>query len=146
MKFIEIVKLFQDRPFFEAGEVRIAFDEPSLQIEARLSRWANEGKIVRLRRKRYLLAGEYRRREPSIEYISNLLYRPSYISLRTALEIYGLIPEAVKILESTTTKKTAEWNTPIGTFKYYSIKTERFWGYRIYPENSKKHFPEQQFG
>lgn len=144
MKIAEIVSLFRDRPFFEAGEVRLAFNEPPLQIEARLSRWVNEGKIVQLRRKRYLLAEEFRRKEASIDYISNYLYRPSYISLRTALEIYGLIPEAVKIQECITTKKTAEWKTPIGIFKYYAIKMERFWGYQIYPENSGKSLPEQQ--
>jgi len=143
MKFIELVRLFQYRPFLETAEVRLAFNEPPMQIQARLSRWVDEGKIVQLRRKRYLLAQEYHRQEASLGYISNFLYRPSYISLRTALEIYGLIPEAVKVQEAITTRKTAKWETSIGTFKYYSIKKARFWGYRTYPE-TKKQIPKQQ--
>jgi len=145
MKFIELVRLFQNRPFFETAGVRLAFNESPSQIEARLSRWMNEGKILQLRRKRYLLAQEYQRQEASSGYISNFLYRPSYISLRTALEIYGLIPESVKVQEAITTKKTAEWKTPIGTFKYYSIKKKRFWGYRTYPEGKNRIPKQQQF-
>jgi hypothetical protein len=134
MNYEKLIDLFGDRPFFESGEVRIAFKEPRAQIEARLSRWVNNGKLLKLRQKKYLLPGKYRRNEPSPEYISNYLYRPSYISLRTALSIYGIIPESVHIYEAVTTKKTAKWDTPVGVFKYHSIKEERFWGYEIYPK------------
>jgi predicted transcriptional regulator of viral defense system len=144
MKFSELVGLFQDRPFFEVGEVRIAFDESPAQIEARLSRWVREGKLMSLRRTKYLLNREYQRQEASLGYIANLMYRPSYISLRTALESHGLIPEAVMIQESVTTRKTAEWRSKLGTFKYYSMQNERFWGYRLYPEQSGKGAPYQQ--
>lgn len=143
MKLFELVRIFQNRPFFETAEIRLAFNESPMQIEARLSRWVREGKIIQLRRKKYLLVQEYQRQEASLGYISNFIYRPSYISLRTALEIYGLIPEAVEVQEAVSTRKTAKWKTPIGTFKYYSIKKERFWGYRTYPE-TKKQIPKQQ--
>ncbi len=144
MKFSELVGLFQDRPFFEVGEVRIAFDESPTQIEARLSRWVHGGKLISLRRTKYLLNRDYQKQEASLGYIANFMYRPSYIGLRTALEIHGLIPEAVMIQESVTTRKTAEWKNKLRTFKYYSIRKDRFWGYRLYPEQREKGSPNQQ--
>jgi len=153
MNYEKLIDLFGDRPFFESGEVRIAFGEPRAQIEARLSRWVSNGKLVKLRQKKYLLPEKYRKNEPAAGYISNYLYGPSYVSLRTALSIYGMIPESVYIYEAVTTKKTASWNTSIGAFKYYSLKEKRFWGYTIYPKikdtNPQKNFmlaePEKVF-
>ena len=145
MKFEELVELFKERPFFESGEVHLIFNEPAEQIEAILSRWVSKGKLVKLRQKRYLLAKRYIHEESSHGYISNYLYRPSYVSLRTALSIYGMIPEAVYIQEAVTPRKTAEWETEIGVFKYYSIKNERFWRYQIYPEDGESVPPQKKF-
>lgn len=145
MKFDELIELFKVRPFFETGELNVILNEPSAQIEASLSRWVSNGKLVKLRQKRYILAKRYRYEEPSPGYISNYLYRPSYVSLRTALSVYGMIPEAVYIQEAVTPRKTVEWETEIGVFKYYSIKNDRFWGYRIYPEHTESIQPQKKF-
>lgn len=136
MKYEKIVDLFADMPFFESEDVHVLFEEPRGQVRARLSRWVSKGKLIKLRRKKYLLPERYRKVEPASEYISNFLYRPSYVSLRTAFSIYGMIPETVHLYEAVTPRKTAEWDTPAGNFKYYSIKEDRFWGYRLYPEEA----------
>lgn len=130
MKYQELIKLFKDRPFFEANELRVLFNENPEQIQANISRWVAGGKLIKLRRSKYLLPEEFRTRDIRKEYISNFLYRPSYISLRTALSIYNMIPEAVFIQEAVTTRKTAQWETSFGSYKYYSISRNRFWGYR----------------
>jgi len=64
-------------------------------VQARLSRWRSQGKLIQLRRGRYLLSEEHRRFEVADFYIANCLYRPSYVSLQSALEHYDMIPEAV---------------------------------------------------
>jgi len=144
MNYEELIDLFGDRPFFESDEVHIIFKEPRGQIEARLSRWVSRGKLLKLRHKKYLLPEKYRKIEPTSGYISNYLYRPSYVSLRTALDIYGFIPELTYVYEAVTPRKTAGWKTPIGVFKYYSIKKERLWGYEIYPERRSAN-PQENF-
>ncbi|MCK4421759.1 hypothetical protein KAW18_05145 [candidate division WOR-3 bacterium] len=144
MNYEELIDLFGDRPFFESDEVHIIFKEPRGQIEARLSRWVSRGKLLKLRHKKYLLPEKYRKIEPTSGYISNYLYRPSYVSLRTALDIYGFIPESTYIYEAVTPRKTAGWKTPIGVFKYHSIKKERLWGYEIYPERRSTN-PQENF-
>ncbi|MFQ5799596.1 MAG: hypothetical protein ACE5H0_13015, partial [Bacteroidota bacterium] len=85
------------------------FQEPSAQIQARLSRWVSQDRLIRLRRGKYLLAQEYRRREASLYYISNYLYRPSYVSLYSTLEFHGLIPEAVGIVHAVTSRHGEKW-------------------------------------
>lgn len=130
MKFGEIVKNFRDRPFFESHEVLLLFEEPAPQVQARLSRWRRQGKLTQLRRGRYLLSEEHRRSEVADFYIANYLYRPSYVSLQSALEYHGMIPEAVGMVLSLTTLHGREWQTPAGVFRYRSIGTGRFWGYQ----------------
>lgn len=132
MKFTDVTRLFGDRPFFETAELVALFDEPKGQVQARLSRWVANGRLLRLRRGCYLLAPEYARRQPSEYYVSNYLLRPSYVSLHSALEFHGLIPEAVRLIEALTPKHGGEWRTPLGTFRYRSIRQDRFFGYRRY--------------
>lgn len=130
MKFQNLVQTFRDRPFLETREVEALFDEPPLQIQARLSRWVQQGRLVQLRRGKYLLSKAYRREEPSLYLISNYLSRPSYVSLYSALEFHGLIPEAVAVIQAVTAQHGRKWQTPLGEFHYYSLKPSRFWGYR----------------
>lgn len=130
MDFRHLVDAFRDRPFFESRELAMLFDEPAGQVQARLSRWVRQGKLVQLRRGRYLLPERYRREEASVFYVANYLYRPSYVSLETALEHYGLIPEAVGVTLSVSPLHGREWHTPMGIFRYRSIRDDRFWGYQ----------------
>ena len=71
-----------------------------------LSRWIKKGLLIRLRREWYTFPELLQRPEFS-HYIAGRFYRPSYISLFTALSIYGMIPEAVMSITSVTTLKTA---------------------------------------
>jgi predicted transcriptional regulator of viral defense system len=90
-----------------------------------LSRWVKEGKLVRLRNGFYSFP-EYLNESGSQMYIANRIYRPSYISLQTALSFYGIIPEAVTNVTSVTTLKTAEFENRFGTFSYKTIQPRLF--------------------
>ena len=57
---------------------------------------------------------------------ANLIYGPSYISLYTALEYWQLIPEAVKIIESGTLKRSLTIKSPIGIFNYRNVPDQVF--------------------
>lgn len=132
MKLESLSERFSDRPFFETRQVVAMFGEPKPQVQARLSRWVAAGKLVRLRRGRYLLPAAARRAEVSVYHISNYLLRPSYVSLHSALEYHALIPEAVATVQAVTPKHGSGWDTPVGTFQYRSISQSRFFGYRKY--------------
>lgn len=140
MKFEKLIKNFSETPFFELAEVREISTDSESHIKNQLSQWTKQEKIVRLRREKYLLAPEYRKFTPSIYYTSNYLYRPSYVSLETALQYYDIIPEAVSTVQAVTPKHGREWSNELSRFVYRSIKQERFWGYR---EDQLDSIPEQ---
>ncbi len=131
MKYDDLLKIFSKRPFFETADLLTLFPEEESQILPRLSRWVEAGKLVRLRRGKYLLPSQYQTRAPHPFYISNFLYSPSYISLHTALEYYKLIPEHTLLIQAVSTRDTRHWDTPLGSFHYHSLKTNRFSGYKL---------------
>jgi len=55
MKYDDLLKSFSSRPFFETADLLTLFPEDEAQILPRLSRWVAAGKLVRLRRGKYML-------------------------------------------------------------------------------------------
>lgn len=62
----------------------------------------------------------------SREILANLIYGPSYISLEYALNLYGLIPEAVPLVTSVTTGRNKRFDTEAGTFSYRHVPVEYY--------------------
>ena len=101
----------------------------SLSLKVQISRWVKAKKLIQLKRGLYLLAEPYRKISPSEFYIAGVLKNPSYISLEKALEYHGLIPEAVTVFTSVTTKRPESFKTPFGRYDYSHVKPSLFWGY-----------------
>lgn len=84
------------------------------------------GDIVRLKRGLYVCPESVTGKPLSLELIANRLLTPSYVSMSTALRYYGLIPEAVYVTQSMTTKETREYDTPVGRFEFTYMKRDVF--------------------
>ena len=95
-----------------------------------LTRWIKQGLLVRLRRG-WLAFAEYLGQNDFAYYVSGRIYKPSYISLQTALSYYGIIPEAVTSITSVSTLKTQSFKNSFGDYYYQSIKPSLFFGYEI---------------
>jgi len=96
----------------------------------RLVEWQQKGYLKKLVNKWYLFSDIAM--DDFLRYrISNCLYRPSYISLESALSHYNLIPEGVYTIQNITTRKTILYETPIGSFQYRNIKSGVFFGYQV---------------
>ncbi len=91
-----------------------------------LSRNLKSGLFIKLRNKYYILKDS----NPSLYFIANKLYQPSYVSLEKALAHYGIIPETIYAITSVTTGATQEFETPQTIFMYRKIKKEAFTGYK----------------
>jgi predicted transcriptional regulator of viral defense system len=102
-----------------------------------LTRWVKKGYIVRLRQG-YFTFPEYKGKSDYTLYFANRIYRPSYISLHTALAFYGMIPEAVVQITSVTSLKTVSFSNDFGTYTYNSIKEELMFGYDLKPMSDKR--------
>jgi len=92
------------------------------------SRWINRGLLIRLRQG-YFTFPEYKGKPDYARYFANRIYRPSYISLHSALSFHGIIPESVIQITSVTSLKTAYFVNPFGEYSYKTIRKELMFGY-----------------
>lgn len=97
-----------------------------------LTRWTKKGYLIRLRQG-YFAFSEYKQRPDYALYFANRIYRPSYISLHTALSFYGMIPEAVLQITSITSLKTESFKNDFGEYSYKSVKENLMFGYDLKP-------------
>jgi len=97
-----------------------------------LTRWTQKGLLIKLKNSFYTFP-EYRTKPDFAFYIANRIYRPSYISLHTALAFYGMIPESVVQFTSVTSLKTASFTNVFGQFSYKSVRPDLMFGYDIKP-------------
>lgn len=104
----------------------------------RLVEWQVKGYIQKLRN-RYYCFSDQEIDEPFLYYTANKLYRPSYVSLESALSRYGFIPEGVFQITSCTTLKTNSFNTPVGNFSYRHLKPSLFFGYQLEEWNNNRY-------
>lgn len=95
-------------------------------------RWIKRGLLIRLRQGYYAFP-EYLSKPDFTLYFANRMYRPSYVSLHSALAFYGMIPEAVVQITSVTTLKTANFRNAFGEFSYNSVRDELMFGYDLKP-------------
>ena len=94
-----------------------------------LSRWVKKGYIAKLRQDWYAFS-ELQQVPDMARFIAGKIYSPSYISLHSALSIYGIIPEAVTQITCVTTNRPTSYNNAFGQFHYQTIKPELFYGYK----------------
>lgn len=127
MNFIEFRSRFVSLACFSTDQVFAAY--PGFDRN-NLGRWVNQGYLVRLRQGYYAFP-EYREKNDFAWYIANRIYKPSYISLHTALSFYGIIPEAVSQITSVTTLKTAAFRNSFGDYSYKTVKENLMFGYDL---------------
>lgn len=128
MNYFEFKKKIEELPFFESKELRLVLgNEFTRSMLINLRNWVNKGHLVMLRRGLYVIADEAKKADSMV--FATKMYQPSYVSVEMALNLYGIIPEAVFTVTSVTTRKTKEFSTKLGNFSYQKIKKEAFGGY-----------------
>lgn len=101
----------------------------------RLVEWQQKNYIRKIRNGYYTFE-DTEITESVLLHISNSIYKPSYISLESALSFYNLIPEGVYLITGISTRKTCTFNTPIASFNYRNIKESFFFGYNLIQDNN----------
>lgn len=139
MKWEEFIKIVGELPVIETELLLAGVFKPD-STEVQISRWKKAGRLIQLKRGVYLLSKPYRKVEVWEPYLASLLKSPSYISLEKALEYHDLIPEAVAVYTSVTTKRAGRFFSRAGTFVYRHIKPALFWGYRADTLNKQTAF------
>ena len=70
--------------------------------------------------------------------IANRVYKPSYVSLESALAYYQLIPESVFGVTSISTRRTYRFSTELAEFRFRTVKPGLFFGYDLVSVHGKR--------
>ena len=129
MNYLQFRNRFYDLGCFQIHQVyawQADFDKSNL------TRWVKQNLLIKLRNGYYSFP-EYLNQADFSYYVSNRIYRPSYISLHTALAFYGIIPEAVVQITAVSALKKTSFENAFGTFTYRQVASELMFGYDMKP-------------
>ena len=129
MRFEHLVEIAGDEPLFETGLLLTPPADPA-DVHRQLTRWAANGRVVKLRRGLYALAPPWRKRLPHPFLTANRLVRGSYVTGLSALAFAGAIPEYVPEVTSATRGRSHGRETPLGRFSFRHMKPALHFGYR----------------
>ena len=105
-----------------------------------LKRLLKNGVLLKIERDKYLLKNG----KANNFSLANFLYKPSYVSFESALNIYGILSQFPQETTSATPRKTKEKIINGRIFSFTHLKKSLFWGYE-----KKKDFlialPEKAF-
>ncbi len=102
----------------------------------RLNEWQKKGYIRKLIKSWYLFS-DVNITELSLFRWSNLLRKPSYISLESAFTYYGFIPEQSFEIKAVTSLKTIHYNILGKTFTYNTLSPTLLFGFKTILYNQK---------
>jgi len=124
---------FNELPFFNKKTAEILIGKKGRNLDKKISRLLKDGDLIGLKKglylsERYLLSQSDKK--AYFEYLANILYYPSYLSLEYVLSFYGLIPEGVYVLTNISLKSSRIFENKLGTFIYRNVKKEVFCGYK----------------
>lgn len=127
MDYLTFERAFRAFPVFSVKDIEKRFPDFDSR---RLVEWQQKNYLLKVRRGYYCFE-EIRKGEHFIFFAANKIWKPSYVSLESGLAYYNFIPEGVFMTTSMTTRNTASYATPIGSFDYKSIKPSLFFGYKL---------------
>lgn len=129
---------FSDKPYFTKGQLRILaenFSLPKNTLNSYISKELKENRIIGLKNNYYVASNFFEKHKSDSSYLfslANILLTPSYISLETALQYYGILAEAVHYnYTSVTSKLPRQFMTSAGSYSYRNIKGSLFSGFAI---------------
>ncbi|GFP20172.1 hypothetical protein HKBW3S03_01673 [Candidatus Hakubella thermalkaliphila] len=128
MRFNDLRLKIKEAGIFFLEDVFKWFPEANrATVKNQLRNWVAKGYLLRLKKNLYFL----KETELKDEFVlANRLCEPSYVSLESALNYYGIIPDVPFSVTSVTTKKTQEFKNQFGLFIYRSLKPELFFGWQ----------------
>lgn len=132
MKFHEFQNKIEAYPYFSTKELRLILGKRfNKTLLIQLKKWVDLQYLVKLKKGFYLLNRKDILENLDLAFLATKLYFPSYVSLEYALSFYGIIPEAVRVVTSITTKKTTKFTNNLGEFFYRHIKPKAFLGFEL---------------
>ncbi|MCE5318876.1 MAG: hypothetical protein LLG04_16130, partial [Parachlamydia sp.] len=92
----------------------------------KITRLLANGVIIQIKRGLYAFTPDLQKNPLSLEVVAAALQQPSYISREYALYRYGILTEHAKLVTSMTTRRRKHFDTPVGSFDFYSLHPTKF--------------------
>lgn len=134
-KISKIISLASKLPYFNLDNLS-AVEKDKTYLKILLSRYSKAGKIIRLKKGLYV-AKEYIEEAKKngtfsnyLEFLANILYQPSYLSMDYMLYENNILTEVPVNYTLVTGKKTANFSNEFGRFFYHNIRDDLFIGFK----------------
>ena len=125
MKIRDFVRKIGLPIFTTAQALRVVDDDERKHLNIQLSRWIASGQIERIKRGIYLIAGE----KVDEMVVAATIYPSSYVSMETALNLAGIMPDITAEVTSIVTGKPRKYQTKLGVFSYSKIQKDLYFGF-----------------
>ena len=134
-KIERILSLVENLPYFNLEDL-LTVEKNKNYLKILLSRCEKSGKVFRLKKGTYTTKEYLSKISPEeinfyYEFLANILYRPSYLSLEYVLSEYNLLTEFSYNFTSITKNKTKKFENKFGVFVYHHIKDPLFCGFNL---------------
>lgn len=119
MEFRAAIEAYAGQPL--PGQLLLDVLKEYKRPHDKINELVKQGLLVQVKRGLYIPGPKLKLPVPELFLLANHLYGPSYISLDSALQHWGLIPERVYEIVSVTTNPSKKIKTAIGRFTYTSL-------------------------
>lgn len=139
MLFSNLRQKIKDYPVFSTQDIIKWYPKEDPRVlRVQLSSWVKKGYLKKLKKDLFWFV------EVEVKdnfYIIDKLLSPSYISLETALNYYGIIPDVPFTVTCVAPLATRTFKTPLGTYRYHRIKQEYFFGWQtVYSDDRENYY------
>ena len=125
MKYLELLGKIKTNVFTFSDLGKYFSGEDDGSIKTQLHRFIKKKFVFQIKRGVYCFDPN---RIDQFE-LASYLYQPSYISLESALNYYGMIPDIPQTVTSISPVTTKKIRTQFGNYFYTKIKQDLFFGY-----------------
>ncbi len=125
MKIRDFVRQLGIPIFATAQAVRVVGEDEQKHLNIQLSRWIRSGQVERVKRGLYIVADQ------AIDElaIAHSIYPSSYVSMESALNLAGIMPDITAEVTSVVTGKPRKYQTRYGIFSYSKVQKDLYFGY-----------------
>lgn len=134
MKYKSELERLSVLPYFDNVTIDNLLGISRQNLQMFTTRAVARGQFIRLKRGIYVTQNYYKLEKGSSnypEFLSNMIYAPSYLSLEYILQKYSVLTESVFAYTALTVKKTVKITNPVGNFLYTNINKKQFTGFNI---------------
>lgn len=126
MKYLELLAKIKTNIFTFSDLVKYFDGEVDSALKTQLHRFIKKKLLFQIKRGLYCFDPK---KIDQFE-LASFLYQPSYVSLESALNYYGMIPDIPQTVTCVTPVTTKKIQTPFGHYYYAKIKQNLFFGYQ----------------